>query len=164
MMKYFFLFTLTLLANQAHAWLHLEPIVGYNRGQEQGSQLQGIGFGARIGIDFNSIFIVADAGYHTVQQGSINQATYNDTGLTVGGKIRNYRIWYGLISSASYSYSSGGSTTNITGTGSKVGLSTDLSDKMSLNLETRFYNFTQSNGAVISEIGTVGFLSLSWNL
>jgi hypothetical protein len=164
-MKYLFVILMMSLANQAQAWFHFEPYIGYNRGQEQALQTQGLGFGARVGFDLNSLFLVADADYNTVQQGTINQVVYNDTSVVIGGKIRSYRVWYGMLVSASYSYDNSGTTTTTTGNGSKIGLSADVSDKMCINLETRFYNFTKTNDTPITpEIGTVGFISLSWVL
>jgi hypothetical protein len=152
----------------AQAWLHLEPLIGYNKGQFNSSQLQGIGLGLRLGVDIKSIFIAADVEQHTLQQGSINSATYTDQGVTLGLDIKDYRIWYGLITTGSFSYTSGTNNVSESGTGSKFGVSAAISTNTYLNLETRYstYSTSTTNGIStnVSDLGTVGFLSISYVL
>jgi hypothetical protein len=150
------------------AWLHVEPYIGYNRGQVQATRTQGIGFGARLGLEFKSIFVAADVAMHDVQQGSLATVKHTDTGVTVGGLIKNYRIWYGLLSPSSYTYKSGTNDVKYKGAGSKFGLGVELSSNFFMNMEFRIidYSETETAGTVtpISEIGSIGYLSLSWVL
>ena len=152
----------------AKAWFHFEPLIGYNKGQFNSNQLQGIGLGLRVGVELKSIFIAADIEQHNLQQGSINNATYSDQGVTVGLDVRDYRFWYGLISTGSFSYTSGNNNVSETGTGTKFGASAAISPNTYINLETRFYTYssstTNSVTTNVSDLGTVGFLSVSYVL
>lgn len=161
--------TVILAGSQASAWLMFEPFIGYNKGQEQGTTLQGIGLGARVGLDFKDLFIAFDTDYNDLQQGSTASSKYTDTGVTVGGSIQHTRLWYGIISSSQFSYPSGTSTVTTKGTGSKIGLSSSLGSKLNVNLELRSINYTTSDpgtgvSAAVTEVSTIGFLSLSWLL
>lgn len=159
---------LTCLCNVSHAFFMFEPFVGYNRGQEQASRTQGIGLGARLGVDIKDIFIAADIGYHDTQQGSLPSVKYNDTGVTIGGQLQKIRLWYGLISSSQFQYNSSGTMITYKGSGTKYGLGTELSGKLQLNLELKTLDFTTSENAgtisQIAEIATIGFISFSWLL
>lgn len=159
---------LILLTPLSQAWLLFEPIIGYNKGQEQGSQVQGIGLGARLGIEYRNFFIAADIGNHDVQQSSLNSVTYSDSGVSLGGRINAFRFWYGLISSSSFTFTSGATTTTVSGSGTKFGIGGAIGNNLFLNLESRTCNYTQNSTAgvstVISELGTLGFLSISWVL
>lgn len=163
-----FLF-LVLLSGPTYAWLHLEPLIGYNKGQEQSTTSQGIGFGAKIGLDFHNFFIVEDIDYSDLQQGSQSSVKYTNSAITFGGDFQRVRIWYGIITSAQFTYPSGTATATTKGTGTKFGIGTELGSKVNLNLELRSINYTTNDPgtgvvAAITEVGTFGFLSLSWIL
>lgn len=157
-----------LSTSSSYAGVLFEPLIGYNKGQYQTSRLQGVGFGGRLGFGVANFFVAGDAGYHDVQQASFSSVKYTDTGVTFGGDIRPFRIWYGVIASSICTYKSGGSDIKVVGTGSKFGLGTNISSKTNLNIEFRNVDYTESTTAgtatVISEISSVGFLSLSWIL
>jgi hypothetical protein len=151
------------------AWLLVEPFIGYNKGQEQGVALQGIGLGGRLGFDFRNFFIAGDMDYDDVQQGTLTSVKYTNTGVTFGGSLQHLRIWYGVISSSQFTYPSGTTKVTVKGSGTKIGLGTELGSKLNLNLELRSVNYTTSDPgtgvtAAIAELGTVGFMSLSWLL
>lgn len=150
------------------SWFVFEPIIGYNRGQNQVSRVQGIGLGIRTGVEYKDFFVVADIGYHDLQQGAISSVKYTDTGVTFGVSIRTFRVWYGMVSSAKYAYKSGVTDISYSGTGSKLGVGTEISGKMQLNLELRYLDYNSmdagAGAAAVSEIATIGFLSLSWLL
>lgn len=158
-----------LLGLQAHAWLLFEPFIGYNKGQEQGSTMQGIGIGARLGLDFKDLFVAADVDSLDLQQGAIASVKYTDTGITIGGQFQRLRLWYGIITGSQFSYPSGTVTVTNKGAGTKIGIGADLSGKLNLNLELRSLNYTTNDPGTgvttpIAEVATVGFLSLSWIL
>lgn len=152
----------------ASAGFLFEPGIGYNKGQEQASSVQGTGLLLRLGWEFSSFFIAADADYSDLQQGAINSVKYTNTGLSIGGKIDKFRIWYGVISSATYAYPSGVATVTTTGSGSKIGVGAQVGGKLHLNLELKSLNFTSTNNgtttSAVTELGTLGFLSFSWTL
>ena len=152
----------------SHAWFHLEPAIGYNKGQFDSNALSGIGLDLRVGFDIKEIFIVGDIGYHNVQQGSISSVTYTDQGATIGINLQKYRMWYGLITSSSFTYTNSGTTTTETGTGSKLGVSAEIGNSVYINLETRFVNYTNltvgSTASTPTDLGTVGYLSISYVL
>jgi hypothetical protein len=157
------------ICSPAMAWLMFEPFIGYNKGQEQGTLIQGIGLGARLGLDFKSVFMAVDFDYNDVQQGALTSVKYTNTGLTIGGANQRLRVWYGVISSSQFSYPSGTNTVTTKGSGSKIGLGTEIGNKLNLNLELRSINYTTNDPGTgvttpITEVGTVGFMSLSWLL
>lgn len=151
----------------AQASFLIEPIIGYNKGQQQASALQGIGLGLRLGWD-GSFLLALDAEYADVQQATLNSVKYTNTGVVIGGTIDKIRLWYGHIASSSFSYPSGTSTNTYQGSGSKIGLSAAVSGSMHVNLEFKSLNFSTASIAgtetPISELGTVGTVSLSWVL
>lgn len=158
--------TLFLTTQTANAWLYFEPYIGYNRGQNQATRIQGLGFGTRLGFEFSNLFVVGDVGYHDLQQSTISSAKYTHIGATLGGKVHNFRIWYGMISSSSYTYKSGATDIKYKGSGSKIGLGTELGNKTYLNMELYSIDYTENenNGTVtpISEIATIGLFGLGW--
>ncbi len=165
----FLTLSLTLASVPSYAWLHLEPLIGYNKGQEQSTTAQGIGLGVKVGIDYHNFFIVEDIDYSDLQQGTQSSVKYTNTGLSFGGDFQRVRVWYGMIMSAQQSYPSGTATSTSKGTGTKFGIGTDLGSKLNLNLELRSINYTSNDpgtgvSAAITEVGTFGFLSLSWIL
>lgn len=167
MSKLFILMTLLLgICNTGHAFFMFEPILGYNRGQEQTSRTQGIGLGARLGVDLRDFFVAADIGYSDTQQGALPSVKYTDTGITLGGHLQKVRLWYGLISSSQFQYNSSGTMVTYKGSGSKYGVGTELSGRLQLNLELKTLDFTTSENAgtvsQIAEIATIGFISFSW--
>lgn len=143
-----------------------EPIIGYNKGQNQSTSVQGLGFGLRAGWSGSSYFFAADVDYSDLQQGTIPSAKYMNTGVTFGGNAQRFRFWYGMIMTASYSYPSGANQASYSGSGWKLGVGAPLSGSLNLNLELRTLNFTTATtggtATPINEIGTIGFLSLSW--
>ncbi|MFZ3229518.1 MAG: hypothetical protein WA160_04885 [Pseudobdellovibrio sp.] len=166
---YFIIVAISFTALQSQAWFLFEPFIGYNKGQEQASTLQGIGIGARTGIEFKDLFIVVDFDYNDLQQGAISSAKYTDTGLTFGGTFQHTRFWYGMITSAQLSYPSGASTVTSKGSGSKFGIGTEINNKLNINFELRSINFTTTDPGTgastpIAEIATIGFLTFSWLL
>jgi hypothetical protein len=152
----------------AQAWFHFEPGIGYNKGQLNASAVQGIGLDLKLGFDIKSFFIVADEGYHNLQQSSVNSVTYTDTSIVFGGTMHGYRMWYGIMSSCGYSYTSGATSASETGNGTKLGLSGEINNSLFLNLEARFYNLTSSTTnsvtTAVSDLATIGYLSLSYVL
>jgi hypothetical protein len=166
-MKFLIIVPLFLMfSGSAHAWLLFEPYIGYHRGQHQGSRLQGIGLGARVGADLGSVFIAGDIVQADLQQGSFSSVKYTDTAVVLGAEVQSYRIWYGMIVSTQFSYTSGGSTTVYKGAGTKIGLGAKVGNKTFLNIEMKTYDYTENSVAgvtsAISEIATLGLLALSW--
>lgn len=158
-----------LVSTQAKAWLLFEPFIGYNKGQEQGTTVQGIGLGTRLGFDLKDVFIAADIDYNDLQMGTLSSVKYTHTGVTLGGVLQTFRIWYGVITAAQLSYPSGTLTVTSKGSGTKIGLSAKASGKMNINLELRSINYTTNDPGTgvttaISEVGTIGFLSFSWSI
>lgn len=151
------------------AWFHLEPAIGYNKGQEQSSSAQGIGLQLRIGLDYQNFFFTQDMDYNDLQQGAQSSVKYTNTGFTIGGDFQRLRMWYGIITSAQLSYASNSTTVSSRGSGTKFGIGTALGTNLHLNLELKSLNYTSNDPgtgvtASINEIGTFGFLNLSWVL
>ena len=167
-MKLFIIAFFSIIPSLSYAWFHFEPAIGYNKGQFDSSSMSGLGLNLKLGFDIKEIFIVADADYHNVQQGSLSSVTYNDQGVTLGLNLQRYRLWYGLITSSTLSYSSGSVSSTETGTGTKLGVSSLIGTELWVNLEARFINYTNlTTGGVSStpsDLGTVGYISLSYTL
>jgi hypothetical protein len=166
MTKYLVSVATFFVLHQAHAWLFFDPYIGYNKGQHQSTRTQGIGYGARLGVQMGSLYIAGDYSMSDMQQGTLSSVKYNDLAAVIGGDFRNFRVWYGQILSTNFSYSSAGSTIAYKGTGSKFGVGALVSPKAFLNLEMKTYDYTESSNAgvttPIAEIGTMGFLSISY--
>ena len=107
-----FIFSVLFLSSlQAHSFFHFEPGIGYNRGHRQAQKAQGIGLTTKLGVEFDSFFILADVGYHDLQIASIPTSTATDAGLCLGGDFKSWRFWFTYIASASLKTESGGTTT-----------------------------------------------------
>jgi hypothetical protein len=165
-MKTLLFFVLAFSSSVSQAWFLFEPYIGYNRGQHQASRTQGLGYGARVGFDSSSLFLAADLTMADLQQSAISSVKYSDTAIVLGGVIKQWRLYYGMISSASFSYPSGTNTVAYKGTGTKVGLGAPIASKTYLNLELKTYDYTSVDNAgttsAIAEVATLGFFSFSW--
>lgn len=155
-------------ASSAHAFFHFEPGIGYNRGHFQTDKVQGLGLQFKVGIDFQKVFIVADAGYHDLQLGATPTSTLTDVALTLGGDFKSWRAWYSYLASASLATGSEPNKTTRTGGGYKLGISGQLTGNAYLNLEARFVDFTKSTTgtteSTVTEFMDAAFLSVSWPL
>lgn len=159
-------FILNLLGGTASAFFLFEPYIGYNRGQHQASRTQGLGYGARIGVEMGALFIAGDITMSELQQAAL-ATKYSDTALVFGGELGGgFRVWYGQIVSTQFTYKSGVNDVAYKGSGMKIGAGSRLGSKTNLNLEIKTYDYTESSTAGVStpvaEVGTLGFLSFSW--
>lgn len=156
------------LTAPARAFFHIEPGIGYNRGHYQTEKVQGLGLQFKVGIDFQKIFIVADAGYHDLQLGATPTSNLTDVALTFGGDFKTWRAWYSHLASASLSTGTDTAKVTRSGGGFKLGISGQLSGNAFLNLEARFIDFNKSANATsestITEFMDAAFLSVSWPL
>ncbi len=155
---------LIFLSNPASAFFMFEPGIGYNRGHYQTSKLQGIGLTTKLGGEFDSFFLAADVAYHDLQLGGTPTSTETDLGLAIGGDFKSWRFWFTYLASSTLKIESGGTTTELTGDGIKLGISGRLSNKAYLNMEVRFIDITESNGAATSQFIDATLLSVSWRL
>ena len=155
--------TFFLLSQQAYCFLHFEPGIGYNRGHRQAAKTQGIGLTTKLGVEFTSFFIVADVGYHNLQISSTPSSTATDMGLCFGGDFKTWRFWFTYLVAADVK-TEGTTTTEYKGDGLKLGMSGRLSNKAYMNLEVRFIDFSELNGAPTTHIMDVALLSVSWKL
>ena len=153
-------------AHRAEAFFHVEPGIGYNRGHFQTDKAQGLGLQFKVGIDFQKIFIVADAGYHDLQLGATPTSTFTDVALTLGGDFKAWRAWYSHLASASLVTGTDPSKTTRTGGGYKLGVSGQIGTNAYLNLEARFVDFTKSTTGTtetnVTEFMDGALLSVSW--
>ncbi len=151
-------------STQAHSFFHFEPGIGYNRGHRQAQRSQGIGLTTKLGVEFDSFFLLADVGYHDLQISSIPTSTATDAGLCLGGDFKSWRFWFTYIASASLKTESGGTTTNYSGGGIKLGLSGKISNNAYMNLEYRSIDINDQDGSPVTQLMDVALLSISWKL
>ena len=128
------------------------------------NKAQGIGLTTKLGAEFSNFFIVGDVGYHDLQLGSTPSSTVIDMGAAFGGDFKSWRFWFTYLFSGSLQVESGGTTTEYKGDGLKLGLSGKISNKAYLNLEVRFIDFTEVNGAPTTDFLDAALLSISWKL
>ena len=153
---------------QSQAGILLEPGIGYNLGQQDLQKTQGLGLAAKAGFSFGSVLLGVDIGYNDLQVGATSSVKENTTGIMLGADFKDWRVWYELISASTLAFSSAGVTTTLSGTGSKIGLTQKITNKVNLNLEFRAINFTTSSTAGVSSPSTsffdAGCLSVSFPL
>jgi|GEM_PF-5880114 len=151
-------------SSPAWSFVHFEPGIGYNRGAQNASKVQGIGLATKLGAEFSSFFVVADVGYHDIQVGGTSSATSTDLGLCIGGDFKTWRFWFTYVAAATLDIPSGANTNAYSGDGMKLGMSGRLSKKAYMNLEFRFIDINDLNNNPVAQLMNVAFLSVSWKL
>lgn len=159
------LFIITGLISQgAWAFFHFEPGIGYNRGHFQTNKVQGIGLTVKTGVEFNRFFMLADVGYHDLQLGSTPTSTATDIGLAIGGDFKSWRAWFTYVAATDLKIDSAGTTVTHSGDGMKVGFSGKMGGDAYVNLEIRFLDYNDIDGAPTTEFMDAALLSVSWVL
>jgi hypothetical protein len=85
-------------------------------------------------------------------------------GLAIGGDFKKWRFWFTYLAAANLSIENGATTTDVSGDGIKLGISGNITGKAYLNLEVRFIDFNEVNGAPGTAFLDAALLSVSWKL
>ncbi len=161
------MFTVLAVTQSASAWFHFEPILGYNIGQWEDDKVQGAGLGLRVGFNTDHMFIAADGAQATLVMEDFPDANLSEAGLTIGAKLRGFRVWYGAILRGIFTYSDEPMEATATGRGHKIGIGGELSEKLNLNLEVKVVDYNEletptQTGIEVKQLSTAGFVSFSW--